>query len=73
MSGLLRDLRLAFRALCRTPGFTAVTLAMLCAGIAINTAGFTVVNTLLHKPLPFPDPHRLVLLHEYDTVRHDSR
>jgi len=72
MQNLFRDLRLAFRTLCKTPGFTAIALAMLCTGIAINTAGFTVVNTLLHKPLPFPDPQQLVVLLEYDTVKHEQ-
>jgi predicted permease len=56
---IVRDLRYAVRMLRKTPGFTAVALITLAVGIGVNTAVFTVVNTLLLKPLPFPDPARL--------------
>ena len=61
---LVRDLRYAFRMLRKTPGFTVVALLTLAVGIGVNTAVFTVVNTLLLKPLPFPDPDRLVMVFE---------
>src|SRR5258705_10605863 len=56
---LVRDLRYAIRMLRKTPGFTVTALVTLAVGIGVNTAGFTVVNALLPKPLPFPDPDRL--------------
>jgi putative ABC transport system permease protein len=57
-----RDLRFAMRSLARTPGFTAVALAVIAVGIGVNTAMFSVVDTVLLKPLTFPDPQTLVQL-----------
>src|SRR4051794_34841632 len=60
MFDLIRDVRHAGRRLVRTPVFTVATLITLALGIGANTAIFSVVNTVLLEPLPFPDPDRLV-------------
>ena len=60
MHDLLRDIRHTFRRLGRTPGFTAATLLTLALGIGANTAIFSVIHGVLLKPLPFPEPDRLI-------------
>ena len=62
MGGFLQSLRYAVRTLARTPGATFVIVASLAIGIGANTGVFSVVNALLLQPLPYPDPHRLVVL-----------
>jgi len=59
----------ALRGLLRRPAFTVGVLALLAAGIAINTAVFSVVDTVLWKPLPYRDPARLVALYEASPAR----
>jgi putative ABC transport system permease protein len=59
---LWRDLRFALRSLTKTPGFTAIAVLVIAVGISVNTAVFSVINTVLLKPLSYPDPQSLVQL-----------
>jgi predicted permease len=56
----LQDVRYTFRTLSRDPGFAAVSILILALAIGANVAVFSVVNTLLLRPLPFPNSHELV-------------
>ncbi len=57
-----RNVRLAARALAKTPGFTATVVLTLALGIGANSAVFSAINAVLLRPLPFPDGDRLVKL-----------
>jgi putative ABC transport system permease protein len=61
---MIHELRLAFRSLAKTPGFTLVAVITVALAIAANTAVFSLVNALLIRPLPFKAPQDLVLLFE---------
>jgi putative ABC transport system permease protein len=62
MDRLWQDIRYGARLLIRFPGVTAAALVALALGTGVNTALFSVVNTVLLQPLPFPDSHELVQL-----------
>jgi len=60
LESLWRDVRLAFRSVRSTPGVTAAVVATLAIGIGASTAVFSVINGVLLKPLPYPDPDALI-------------
>src|SRR5215207_9931528 len=61
---MLRELRLAFRALRKQPGFTAIAVLTIALGVGANSAIFTVVDAVLLRPLPFQDADRVVVINE---------
>src|SRR5437879_7861490 len=64
MESLLRDLKFGLRMMTRSPGFTLVAIITIALGIGANTAIFSVVNTVLLRPLPYEHPDRLMVIWE---------
>ena len=62
LDGVSHDVRLALRMVSRSPGLTATIALTLALGIGANAAIFGVINSLLLRPLPVADPHRLVTI-----------
>ncbi|MGH9175057.1 MAG: ABC transporter permease, partial [Vicinamibacterales bacterium] len=63
---MLADLRYAFRLIAHNPGFSAAAILTMTLGIGMTTAIFSVVDAVLLRPIPFPDPERLVMVWETD-------
>ena len=64
MDTVLQDIKIGWRLLARRPGFAAMAIVTLALGIGGNTAVFTVVNTVLLRPLPYPDSEGLLRVSE---------
>jgi putative ABC transport system permease protein len=62
MQTFMADVRYAVRSLQRTPSFALAVVAVLALGIGANTAIFSILNAVLLRPLPFPEPDRIVRL-----------
>src|SRR3984885_9730224 len=69
---LMQDLRFTFRTMRRDRGFTIIAVVILALGIGAKIAVFSVVNTILLRPLPFPDPQQLVRIVKKDPKAGES-
>lgn len=65
VENLLRDLRISVRTLFRSPGFSLLAILVMALCIGATTSLFTVVRSVLLRPLPFRDPDRLVMIYEH--------
>src|SRR5712671_1227829 len=67
------DIRVAIRSLLKNPGFLVVVVVSLALGIAANSTIFSVVDTLLYRPLPYPEPEKLVVIWQTEQAHPDQR
>jgi predicted permease len=65
MENLLRDLKIGVRTLARSPGFSSIAVIVMALCIGATTSLFTIMRSVLLRPLPFRDPNRLVMIYEH--------
>ena len=65
LEGLWRDARYGLRTLLRSPSFSVTAILVMALGIGASTSLFTIVRSVLLKPLPFHDPNKLVMVYEH--------
>lgn len=70
IESVLQDLRFGLRTLRKSPSFSLVAMATVALSIGITTAVFTIVNSVLLRPLPYPSPHRLIAAATLDPRTH---
>src|SRR4029453_5813255 len=73
MEMFAQDVRYALRVLVRRPGPSLIVIITLALGIGANTAIFSLVNTVLLRPLPYPHAERLLMIWERDVAHDDDR
>src|SRR5262252_362466 len=69
IASIAQDFRLGARLLRKSPGFTLVSVAILALGIGANAAIFTLVNRVMLRPLPYPEPDQIMVLSLTETRR----
>ena len=67
------DVRIAIRSLLKNPGFLVVVILSLALGIAANSTIFSVLDTLLYRPLPYPQPEKLVVIWQTQQAHPEQR
>ncbi|MEO6213463.1 MAG: ABC transporter permease [Vicinamibacterales bacterium] len=70
---LMQDVRYAFRSLLKSPGFTAIAVACLALGIGVNATIFSVVDGVILRPYPYPNPDQIVAVHSVNQKEDVSR
>ena len=73
MRNIGADVRLGSRSLLKNPGFLVVVVLSLALGIAANSTIFSVLNAVLYRPMPYPEPERLVAIWQMEPARPDSQ